>query len=136
MWCPPFHFASNKGVVGPEREWRDFGKPVLHIDSQFSGVISESVRVLQERPRAGNWSNNGIGETADSAWRSLGPPQPTASWQIEEEPLIKEEDRAFSPDAGPEAIANSALVQMVTSHPHGSRQDASSRQLSLFFSGT
>lgn len=37
-----------------------------------------------------------------------------------------------STDACPEPIANSALVEMLTPLPHGSRRDASSRQLSLF----
>lgn len=78
---PPFHFASNKGVVGPECEWRDSGKPVLHIDSQFSGVIAESVRVLQE--------------FLEVAWRSLGALRPTASRQIEEGPLLKTRRLSF-----------------------------------------
>jgi hypothetical protein len=76
--------------------------------------------------------NKGIGESADSVWRSLGALQPTTSRQIEEEPSLKEKDLAFSPDASPEPIANSALVEMVTEHPHASRRDAGSRQLSLF----
>lgn len=38
----------------------------------------------------------------------------------------------FAADASPEPIANFALVEVVTSHPHASRRDAGSRQLSLF----
>ena len=76
--------------------------------------------------------NKGIGESADSVWRGLGALQPTTSRQVEEEPSLKEEDLAFSPDASLEPISNSALVEMVTEHPHPSRRDAGSRQLSLF----
>ena len=74
--------------------------------------------------------NKGIGESADSVWRNLGALQPTASRQIEEEPSLKEEDLAFSPDGSPEPIGNSALVETVTPNPHGSRRDAGGRQLS------
>ena len=76
--------------------------------------------------------NKGIGESADSVWRSLGALQPTVSRQIEEGPSLKEEDLAFCAETSPEPIVNSALAEMVTSHPHGSRRDAESRQLSLF----
>jgi hypothetical protein len=76
--------------------------------------------------------NKGIGESADSVWRSLGALQPTTSRQIEEEPSLKEGNLAFSADDRPGPIANSALVEMVTEHPHASRRDAGSRQLSLF----
>jgi hypothetical protein len=76
--------------------------------------------------------NKDIGESADSVWRSLGALQPTMPRQIEGEPLIKEEDVAFSSDAMPEPTANSALVEMVTPYPHASRRNAGTRQLSLF----
>lgn len=76
--------------------------------------------------------NKGIGESADSVWRSLGALQPTVSRQIEEGPSIKEKDPAFCPETSSESIANCALAEMVTPHPHASRRDSDNRQLCLF----
>lgn len=76
--------------------------------------------------------NRGIGESADSVWRTMGALQPTTSRQIEEEPALKEEDLVSCPDGRPEAIANSALVEVVTSHRHASRRNDGTRQLTLF----
>ncbi len=80
--------------------------------------------------------NKGIGESADSVWRSLGALRPSSSLQSNEEtlPSPTDADLTFS-DVSPsrfEPISNSALVEAVTSHSRTSRRGAASGQLSLF----
>lgn len=79
--------------------------------------------------------NKGIGESADSVWRSLGALRPSSSRQMEEEPASSPTDRDLAlTDAPPLAsgnLSNSALVEAVTSHPRSSRR-AATAQLSLF----
>lgn len=78
--------------------------------------------------------NKGIGESADSVWRTLGALRPTTSRQIEQDALPKDTDLVFAPQPAPkpEPISNSALSEAVSSHAHSSRRGAASRQLSLF----
>ncbi len=80
--------------------------------------------------------NKGIGESADSVWRSLGALRPSSSLQSNEEtlPSLTDADLTVS-DVSPsrfEPISNSALVEAVTSHSRTSRRGAASGQLSLF----
>ena len=80
--------------------------------------------------------NKGIGESADSVWRSLGALRPSSSLQSNEEtlPSPTDADLTFS-DVSPsrfEPISNSALAEAVTSHSRSSRRGAESAQLSLF----
>jgi hypothetical protein len=82
--------------------------------------------------------NKGIGEPADSVWRSLGALRPSSSPQSNEEtlPSPTDADLTFSdlPLSRFEPISNSALVEAVTvtSHSRSSRRVTASGQLSLF----
>jgi superfamily II DNA or RNA helicase len=80
--------------------------------------------------------NKGIGESADSVWRSLGALRPSSSLESNEEtlPSPTDADLTFSdlPLSRFEPISNSALVEAVTSHSRTSRRGAASGQLSLF----
>ena len=80
--------------------------------------------------------NKGIGESADSVWRSLGALRPASSSQPGEKPA-PHADRTnleFADTSPPtlEPISNSALVEAVTSHSHPSRRGSTNGQLSLF----
>ena len=79
--------------------------------------------------------NKGIGESADSVWRSLGALRPLNSRQVDEEPLSPPDtDLAVAdvPTSRFEPISNSALVDAVIPHSRSSRRAAESGQLSLF----
>jgi superfamily II DNA or RNA helicase len=78
--------------------------------------------------------NKGIGESADSVWRSLGALRPTTSRQIEAESVANDTDLAFvdRPEPNLDHSSNSALVEAVTSHIKSTRRTAASRQMSLF----
>jgi hypothetical protein len=78
--------------------------------------------------------NKGIGESADSVWRSLGALRPTTSRQIQGDALPNDTDLVLTPQPEPrrEPISNSALAEAVASHSHSSRRGAASGQLSLF----
>jgi superfamily II DNA or RNA helicase len=77
--------------------------------------------------------NKGIGESADSVWRSLGALRPTTSRQIEAESVANDTDLAFvdRPEPNLEPTSNSALVEAVTSHIKSARR-AATGQMSLF----
>ncbi len=80
--------------------------------------------------------NKGIGESADSVWRSLGSLRPSNSQTIEEEPVDAPTDRDLArTDILPLTLgnlSNSALVEAVSSQSRSSRRGAASAQLSLF----
>jgi len=80
--------------------------------------------------------NKGIGESADSVWRSLGALRPSSSVQGNEEIVPSPADADLTladlPLSRFEPISNSALVEAVTSHSRSSRRGAASGQLSLF----
>jgi superfamily II DNA or RNA helicase len=80
--------------------------------------------------------NKGIGESADSVWRSLGALRPANSRETRDEPLPSSTDTDLTfPDVPPskfEPISNSALVEAVTSHSRSPRRAAARGQLSLF----
>ena len=80
--------------------------------------------------------NKGIGESADSVWRSLGALRPSSSLQSNEETLPSLTDADLTVSDWPlsrfEPISNSALVDAVTSHSRSSRRGTASGQLSLF----
>ncbi len=78
--------------------------------------------------------NKGIGESADSVWRSLGALRPSSSRPMEAEPPA---DPAWTPPNTTPSLtfgnlSNSALAEAVTSHSRSSRRGAESAQLSLF----
>jgi superfamily II DNA or RNA helicase len=79
--------------------------------------------------------NKGIGESADSVWRSLGALRPPSSRVFEEEampPILGEDDATASLlPTNPETLSNSALAEAVVSHPRSRRMPAGG-QLSLF----
>ena len=80
--------------------------------------------------------NKGIGESADSVWRSLGALRPSTSGHMEEEPVGSLTDNGVALGDVPSStfgnVSNSALVEAVTSHSRSSRRAAASAQLSLF----
>jgi hypothetical protein len=80
--------------------------------------------------------NKGIGESADSVWRSLGALRPSSSGHTEEEPVDSLNDRHLALTDAPSLtfgnLSNSALVEAVTSQSRSSRRGAASTQLSLF----
>jgi len=79
--------------------------------------------------------NKGIGESADSVWRSLGALRPSNSRKTHEESLPSTDTHLTLSDVPPsrfEPISNSALVEAMTSHSRSSRRIAASAQLSLF----
>ena len=80
--------------------------------------------------------NKGIGESADSVWRSLGTLRPSTSRSMEEESVDSLTDRDLALASEPSLtfgnLSNSALVEAVTSQSRSSRRGATSGQLSLF----
>jgi len=80
--------------------------------------------------------NKGIGESADSVWRSLGALRPSSRRQTEEEPLDSATNRDLPlTNALPLTfgnLSNSALAEAVTSPSRSSRRTPTSAQLSLF----
>ena len=79
--------------------------------------------------------NKGIGESADSVWRSLGALRPSSSHNVEEEPVSSPTDRDCALTNAPALafgnLSNSALAEAVTSQSRSSRR-AATAQLSLF----
>ena len=79
--------------------------------------------------------NKGIGESADSVWRSLGALRPSSSRSMEEEPVGSPTDRDLALNNAPALafgnLSNSALAEAVTSRSRSSRR-AATAQLSLF----
>jgi hypothetical protein len=79
--------------------------------------------------------NKGIGESADSVWRSLGALRPPSSRVFEEEamaPILEGEDATPSLlPTTPETLSNSALAEAAVSH-RCSRRVPARGQLSLF----
>ncbi len=79
--------------------------------------------------------NKGIGESADSVWRSLGALRPSSTWHMEEEPVGSPTDRDLAlTDAPPLTfgnLSNSALVEPVSPQLR-SRRAQPVGQLSLF----
>jgi superfamily II DNA or RNA helicase len=80
--------------------------------------------------------NKGIGESADSVWRSLGALRPSSSRSMEEEPVDPPTGRDLALTNPPSLtfgnLSNSALVEAASSQSRSLRRGAASAQLSLF----
>jgi superfamily II DNA or RNA helicase len=121
------HLMGKKLLVALAMEGKFASEGLQAIDGDDDMLTAMARELVQ---------NKGIGESADSVWRSLGALRPTNCLQHEEVPVSSSTttDLAFAdaPTTRFEPISNSALVEAVTSRSHSSRREAASRQLSLF----